>query len=298
MLEFDGEILGKPFDDADAVRRWRRMRGHAGTLHTGHCVVELGQRGDPLTGVASTTVHFADISDEEIARLCGYGRARPRGRRVHDRRLWRVVRGTDRRRRRHGHRCVAARATPPARRGGSGRDRPVGGWTTVDYVSFKSIGLSDDLHAYLIAHNPPADPLVTELLAETRAALPAHGQYADRPGAGAVPDLPDPAARVAAGRRDRNLHRPVVACDRPWAAARRPARLLRHLCRVHVDRSPLLAAGRGRRTGSSCGSGPAAETLATLPDEPHLDIAFIDADKTGYPMYWDDRWCPGCGPAA
>jgi hypothetical protein len=38
---------------------------------------------------------------------------------------------------------------------GSRGDRPVGGWTTVDYVSLKSIGLSDDLHAYLVAHNPP-----------------------------------------------------------------------------------------------------------------------------------------------
>jgi caffeoyl-CoA O-methyltransferase len=32
--------------------------------------------------------------------------------------------------------------------------------------------------------------------------------------------------------------------------------------------------------------GPAARTLATLPNEPHLDLAFIDADKTGYPTYW------------
>jgi septum formation protein len=72
MLEFDGEILGKPFDDADAVRRWRRMRGHAGTLHTGHCVVELDS-GATADGVASTTVHFADISDEEIHAYVGTG---------------------------------------------------------------------------------------------------------------------------------------------------------------------------------------------------------------------------------
>src|SRR5262245_59203601 len=32
--------------------------------------------------------------------------------------------------------------------------------------------------------------------------------------------------------------------------------------------------------------GPAAQTLASLPDEAHLDFAFIDADKTGYPDYW------------
>jgi caffeoyl-CoA O-methyltransferase len=32
--------------------------------------------------------------------------------------------------------------------------------------------------------------------------------------------------------------------------------------------------------------GPAAERLSELPDEPHLDIAFIDADKEGYASYW------------
>ena len=33
--------------------------------------------------------------------------------------------------------------------------------------------------------------------------------------------------------------------------------------------------------------GPAADGLAALPDGPHLDLAFIDADKTGYATYLD-----------
>lgn len=33
--------------------------------------------------------------------------------------------------------------------------------------------------------------------------------------------------------------------------------------------------------------GPASEGLAELPDEPHIDLAFIDADKTGYQTYLD-----------
>lgn len=33
--------------------------------------------------------------------------------------------------------------------------------------------------------------------------------------------------------------------------------------------------------------GPAADNLATLPDEPHIDLAYVDADKTGYPAYYD-----------
>ncbi|MCB0963747.1 MAG: class I SAM-dependent methyltransferase, partial [Acidimicrobiales bacterium] len=33
---------------------------------------------------------------------------------------------------------------------------------------------------------------------------------------------------------------------------------------------------------------PAAETLATLPDEPTIDLAFVDADKTGYLAYYEE----------
>ena len=72
MFEFDGEILGKPIDDADALERWQRMRGHAGTLHTGHCLIEL-DAGAMAEEVGSTTVHFADLSDEDIQAYVGTG---------------------------------------------------------------------------------------------------------------------------------------------------------------------------------------------------------------------------------
>ena len=34
--------------------------------------------------------------------------------------------------------------------------------------------------------------------------------------------------------------------------------------------------------------GPAAASLRALPDEPTFDFAFIDADKQGYPVYWEE----------
>jgi caffeoyl-CoA O-methyltransferase len=34
--------------------------------------------------------------------------------------------------------------------------------------------------------------------------------------------------------------------------------------------------------------GPAVETLRQLPQEPVFDFAFIDADKKGYAVYWDE----------
>jgi septum formation protein len=72
VLEFDGEVHGKPADAAEAVARWRRMRGRAGILHTGHFVVDL-RTGASAAGVGSTDVTFADVSDDEIAAYVGTG---------------------------------------------------------------------------------------------------------------------------------------------------------------------------------------------------------------------------------
>lgn len=72
VLAFDGEILGKPTDGADATARWQRMRGRSGVLNTGHCLLDLA--GDrQVAAVAATTVHFAAISDAEIAAYVATG---------------------------------------------------------------------------------------------------------------------------------------------------------------------------------------------------------------------------------
>lgn len=63
VLSFEGDILGKPGGPVEAAGRWRRMRGRSGVLHTGHCV-RLGP--EELVDSASTVVHFADVTDEEI----------------------------------------------------------------------------------------------------------------------------------------------------------------------------------------------------------------------------------------
>ena len=71
VLDLDGEALGKPGDPAEASRRWRAMRGRSGVLHTGHWLVDsrtaaAGGTGATLGAVASTVVHFADVTDAEI----------------------------------------------------------------------------------------------------------------------------------------------------------------------------------------------------------------------------------------
>jgi septum formation protein len=72
MLEFDGEVHGKPASAEAAAKRWRQMRGRAGTLHTGHCLIALAT-GAQARAVAATTVHFGDISDGEIAAYIATG---------------------------------------------------------------------------------------------------------------------------------------------------------------------------------------------------------------------------------
>ncbi|MGH8827567.1 MAG: Maf family protein [Jiangellaceae bacterium] len=67
ILELDGAIHGKPADAAEAIRRWRAMRGGTGVLHTGHWLVDgRDSAGQAVGATASTVVHFADLTDAEI----------------------------------------------------------------------------------------------------------------------------------------------------------------------------------------------------------------------------------------
>lgn len=72
VLEIDGGIHGKPGSAEAATRRWRVMRGSSGVLHTGHCVIDTGP-GRELVRAARTVVHFADLSDAEIAAYVATG---------------------------------------------------------------------------------------------------------------------------------------------------------------------------------------------------------------------------------
>jgi septum formation protein len=75
MLEFDGNVVGKPASAAEAVARWQQLSGRSGVLHTGHTLLELrdGTIRRAAEAVASTEVRFAHLSDDEIEAYVGTG---------------------------------------------------------------------------------------------------------------------------------------------------------------------------------------------------------------------------------
>ncbi|GAA2452872.1 nucleoside triphosphate pyrophosphatase [Streptomyces macrosporus] len=72
VLELDGRPLGKPADAEEAIARWKAMRGRAGVLVTGHCVIDTAT-GRRVSATAATTVRFGEPSDEEIAAYVASG---------------------------------------------------------------------------------------------------------------------------------------------------------------------------------------------------------------------------------
>jgi septum formation protein len=63
-VTIDGEILGKPVDDADARRMLERLSGRAHLVHTGVAVVTA--RG-VQSGLDTTRVWFDAMTDEDIS---------------------------------------------------------------------------------------------------------------------------------------------------------------------------------------------------------------------------------------
>ena len=72
IFEVGGVRLGKPPTADAALRRWQRMRGCSGALHTGHWLIDQGT-GAALGETVSTIVEMADVPDEEIVAYIATG---------------------------------------------------------------------------------------------------------------------------------------------------------------------------------------------------------------------------------
>jgi caffeoyl-CoA O-methyltransferase len=147
--------------------------------------------------------------------------------------------------------------------------------------------ITDELYAYMLAHNPPLDAVQRELVETTYARLPdqAGMQSAEEQGpllaflvrlTGArhivevgtftgFSALAMAQALPADGR--------LIACDisEEWTAYGREAWEKAGV----ADRIELRIA-------------PALDTLRAMPSEPHIDLAYLDADKGNYIPYWEE----------
>ena len=161
-------------------------------------------------------------------------------------------------------------------------------------MSPKTVNVTEAVAAYMAAHNPPLDDVAQSLIRETQALGDVAGMQI-APEQGAFMTL---LARILGARlavevgtftgysalcvaRGLAPGGRLICCDvsDEWTSVAR-----RHWALAGVaDRIELRLA-------------PAAETLAALPLERTVDLAFIDADKGGYDVYYEElikRMRPG-----
>ncbi|MDG4784513.1 O-methyltransferase [Micromonospora sp. WMMD1102] len=149
----------------------------------------------------------------------------------------------------------------------------------------KSIPLTDDLHAYVLAHGSPPDALTRELIDETISLLPAEA---------GMQIAPEQAGLLTFLTRLVDARQAVEIGTFTGLSSLAIARGLpadgRLTCFDISEEYTAVARRYWSRAGVSdrieLRIGPAAETLRSLPAQPHLDLAFVDADKPGYPTYW------------
>ena len=72
VVDFNGQIMGKPRSNSDAVRMLKALSGNVHYVHTGVCILSpVGQ----WLFCDSTEVHFRNLSDGEIQRYVDNGEA-------------------------------------------------------------------------------------------------------------------------------------------------------------------------------------------------------------------------------
>ncbi|MEO3922828.1 O-methyltransferase [Micromonosporaceae bacterium B7E4] len=149
----------------------------------------------------------------------------------------------------------------------------------------KSIPLTEDLHAYVLAHGSPPDALAQELIDETVSLLPADAE---------MQIAPEQAGLLTFLTRLVNARQAVEVGTFTGLSSLAIARGLpadgRLTCFDISEEYTAVARRYWARAGVDdrieLRIGPAAESLRSLPVEPHLDLAFVDADKPGYLTYW------------
>lgn len=151
-------------------------------------------------------------------------------------------------------------------------------------MAFKSIGLSDALQHYVLEHSA-TDPIVADLISETRLVFSdvANLQIA-----------PEQAPFFEVLTRALGVRTAIEVGTFTGLSSLAVARNLAPggsliCCDVSEDYTAIARkywerAGVADRVDLRIG--PAVDTLRALPADASFDLAFIDADKVGYPAYW------------
>jgi len=158
----------------------------------------------------------------------------------------------------------------------------------------KTLGLAADLHAYLVAHGAAPDPVLERLAADTLAmGQISRMQIAPEQGAflTMLAKLLDAKLIVEVG---------TFTGYSSVCLARGLAEGGRLICcdvsTEYTDRAVQAWAEAGLSDRVDLRIAPGAETLRALPHDPPIDMAFIDADKSGYATYYAEivaRMRPG-----
>lgn len=149
----------------------------------------------------------------------------------------------------------------------------------------RSFLLTDSLAEYLASHGSAPDDVASRLIAET-AALGAESGMQIAPDQGRFLQLLAELTRATDAVEVGTFTGYSALCIARGLGA--GGHLLS--CDISEEWTSI-----GRRYWAEAGVadrielriGPAGDTLASLPDAPLWDLAFIDADKPGYPDYWE-----------
>jgi caffeoyl-CoA O-methyltransferase len=151
----------------------------------------------------------------------------------------------------------------------------------------KDIAFTPQLHEYVVSHSTPLDDVTTELIAETRAALPENA---------GMQVSPEQAVFLRLLTSLIGVRQAVEVGTFTGLSSLSIARGLADGGKLTCFDISEEFTGVARRYWQRAGVderielriGPAAERLRELPPEPYLDLAFIDADKGGYTTYWNE----------
>jgi len=158
------------------------------------------------------------------------------------------------------------------------------------------MGLIDkDLDSYVSAHTTRPDPLVEELIAQTREQFGPEARMLITPEQSTLLTM---LAALAGARQAVEIGTFTGLSALSFARAMPADGKL--ICMDTSAEFTALARQFWAKAGVAdrieLRLGPAAQSLPHLPTEPHLDLAFIDADKTSYGTYWAElvpRMRPG-----